>query len=94
MEKPFPALCKDCRYSEPEKDSSWTLRCVHPKVNAKDSWALAASSDRHRGTTCHDERNKRWPAACGMRGAQWEPVTPNATSHRGAACGVPAEWRK
>lgn len=68
--KPYPALCKDCRYSEPEVGSEWNLRCHHPVVNARDSWALAACG-KNSGSTCHTEREKGYFSACGMRGKLW-----------------------
>jgi len=73
MKKPYPALCSDCKYSEPEENSSWSLRCQHPKVNGSDPYALA-SSKKARGTDCRGERDRRnfW-AVCGIKGKAWEP---------------------
>lgn len=73
---PYPALCRDCKYSKPEERSEWNLRCHHPKVNGKDPWALGSLNAG--GTNCTTERGRRWPAKCGMRGALWEPAAPNA----------------
>lgn len=70
INKPFPALCKDCKYSKPEERSEWNLRCFDPSVNAKDPYALGSANGS--GTSCTNEREKSWPAACGMRGARWE----------------------
>lgn len=70
MKKPFPALCKDCKYSE--SDSSIYLRCYHPKVNAKDTYALGNKLGV--GTLCTQVRDRSWPAVCGMRGSLWEPI--------------------
>lgn len=70
MNKPFPALCRDCKHSMPEPKSEWNLRCMHPKVNAKSAWALAGAKPH--GTDARAEREKYWPAPCGQRGALWE----------------------
>ena len=70
MKKPYPALCKDCKYSKLEESQAWTLRCHHPIINAKDSWAL--SSIDAEGSSCSTERERKRPAPCGMRGALWE----------------------
>lgn len=71
MKKPYPALCKDCKYSKPEERSELILRCHNPIVNAKDAWALSRTIIN--GINCQDVRGKPWPLACGMRGALWEP---------------------
>lgn len=65
-------FCKDCAYSQPDKHSTWTLRCVNPQVNASDEYALAyATFD---GTSCVEQRrNTSWFAKCGQRGKQWTP---------------------
>lgn len=73
--KPFPALCRDCRFGKPQKDFGWNNVCMNPKVNAQSSWALA---NNHEGepayTQCQSERERRSPfAACGMKGKLWEP---------------------
>ena len=71
--KPYPALCADCKHSEPEDGSAWSLRCQHPKVNGNDPWALA-SARKARGTDCRGERERRWFfAVCGINGKAWEP---------------------
>ncbi len=69
-----PKLCKDCRYSEPEKGSEWVLRCFMPQVIVNDSWALSSTAKQGplgSGVTCHMERDRKWPAPCGKRGAMW-----------------------
>jgi len=72
MNKPFPALCRDCKYSEPDKNSSWNLHCLHPVVNGSDPWALSAASTG-RGTDCRGERERTsWFAKCGIKGKLWE----------------------
>jgi len=72
MSKPYPALCKDCKHSEPERGSEWCLRCHHPRVNAKDSYALSCSKGN--GTSCSTERGKiGFLSECGMSGKLWEP---------------------
>jgi len=63
-------LCTYCKYSNPEKNSNWNLRCTNQFVNAKDSWAL--SQQVFEGSSCREEREKKWFAACGMSGKQWE----------------------
>ena len=71
--KPFPAMCRDCKHSEPEKNSSWSLRCQNPVVNGADPFALA-SSENGRGTDCRGERERKSLfAKCGLRGKLWEP---------------------
>lgn len=65
-----PKFCAECKYSKPETNSPWNLRCVNPYVNANDSWALSSSTIH--GTTCSTERDKRFFAACGMKGKLWE----------------------
>ncbi len=62
-------FCKDCAWSAPDKNSSWSLRCKNPKVNAKDSWALSCVD---MNASCTAERDIKWFAACGMSGKQWE----------------------
>ena len=32
MNKPFPALCKDCKHSKPQEEMEWNLLCLHPVV--------------------------------------------------------------
>lgn len=71
MSKPFPALCRDCKHSKPEADCSWSLRCTHPKVNARDSFALGGA--RTFGSDARAQRDVRWFAPCGMAGKLWEP---------------------
>ena len=73
-DKPFPALCADCKHSEVSKDSSWTHQCQHPKVVAADPYALATNFEgRTYGSACRDERKLRsWFAPCGMKGKLWE----------------------
>ena len=72
MNKPFPALCRDCKHSKPEESNSSFLRCSHPKVNGEDSWALA-SGGRYFGSECRSERDRGMFAPCGKRGKLWEP---------------------
>lgn len=70
MTKPFPKLCRDCKWSK-ARDDDFELRCFNPIVNSKDSWALS-SKNIHAGTHCRSEREFRWFATCGMKGKQWE----------------------
>ena len=67
-------LCRECRHHMPEPRSEWNLRCMHPVVNARDRWALAGAQPM--GSNARDEREKTFLtlAACGMRGALWEPI--------------------
>ena len=71
--KPYPALCRDCKHSQPETNSSWNLKCTHPKVNANDAWALSRAEPLG-GSDCHFERKRRWFAPCGMSGKLYEPL--------------------
>ena len=61
-------FCKDCKHSRPDQYHS--LRCVHPKVNAKDPWALAY--ENFTGSECRSERDKTWFAQCGQKGKLWQ----------------------
>lgn len=70
MNKPYPALCRDCKHSEPDAHSYWTTVCLHPKVNANDPWAL--SSNKPASSSTKAERTKTWFAKCGMKGKLWE----------------------
>lgn len=64
-------FCQDCKYSLPEKNSTWNLLCRHPRILSKDSYAL--SSPSREGVSARQERKKRFTIfGCGMRGALWE----------------------
>ena len=63
-------LCRECRHSMPEPVSEWNLRCMNAEVNKRDPWALAGS--KAHGSNARDEREKKWFAPCGMKGALWE----------------------
>ena len=71
---PEVKLCRDCKWCITEPRSKWSLRCMHPIVNARDPWALAGAQPI--GSVARDEREKKWTlngrAPCGMRGALWE----------------------
>lgn len=73
IKKPYPALCRDCAHSQPEEGSPWNLKCVNPKVNSNDPWALASAKE-FGGTECRSERTKTvlW-APCGKQGKLWSP---------------------
>ena len=74
MTKPYPALCAKCKHHVPDENSSWNLRCQHPKVNGNDPWALAASEPA-KGTDCRGERERTsWFAKCGRSGKLWEAL--------------------
>ena len=74
-EKPYPALCLDCKHARPEERSNWNNRCFHPRVVASDSWVLANNNEGQPwGSSCREERQKiRWFAPCGATGKLWEP---------------------
>ena len=70
MNKPYPALCNKCKWSK-EKENFY-LACLHPIINANDSYALSAV-EVFTGTHCRDERAKTgWFTKCGMKGKLWE----------------------
>lgn len=66
-----PRYCKDCKWSAPEENYEWNLRCIHPTVNMDDAWAL--SSPKINGTSCREERERKFFAPCGKAGRLWEP---------------------
>ena len=73
MNKPYPALCRDCKWSRTEENRDWYLRCVHPVINANDSWALSRGN-REYGSDTQQERAKRGLfTKCGIKGKLWEP---------------------
>jgi hypothetical protein len=70
-------LCQNCKWSAPERGAAWSNRCFNPVVNVRDphalSWNASDGDRRGTGTSCIEERKKRWPiGACGMRGALYE----------------------
>jgi hypothetical protein len=80
---PFPAFCRDCKhsrtkidpYSENERPDRG-LRCIHPKVNARNAWSLAEPNPKVT-KECHYERDDTgWFAPCGQKGKLWEPKEP------------------
>ena len=75
MNKPFPALCNECRHATEDKQSPWLHKCSHPRVVAADSYALSQNYEgRSAGSSCYDQRRKTsWFAPCGIRGKLWEP---------------------
>ena len=74
MSKPYPALCRECKWSKKEDPQRYDLRCFNPIINANDSYALS-STELGAGTCCRDERRKvGWLfVKCGMKGKLWEP---------------------
>lgn len=65
-------LCKDCKWSIPDKQSPWALRCINLSVNSKNAWALSRA--KFNGSDASDERsNRSWFAVCGMKGKLHEP---------------------
>lgn len=77
-----PVFCRDCKWSRTEdgKAKSWSLRCVNPIVNSKDSWALSYGYTEGEGYSsfgsgCREERELgffQFPA-CGIKGKLYEP---------------------
>ena len=68
--KPYPVLCRDCKYSVWQKGSEWNVRCANPAVNGNDPWYLSSASSE--GADCKSEREGNWfNSKCGMRGALW-----------------------
>lgn len=63
-------LCNKCKWSVPEVNATWNLRCTNEEVNKKDPWALSAVV--FSGSSCREERESRFFAACGMKGKLWE----------------------
>lgn len=64
-QKPFPRLCKDCRFSREEWESSSSLACINAVVNANDPYALA--SKVRIGSSCIIERGKGFFSNCGKK---------------------------
>ena len=67
-----PKFCKDCKWSSVDEHSSWALRCVNPKVNANDEYALS-SGVAFRGSSTTEERKGGWFSICGKKGKQYAP---------------------
>ncbi len=74
MSKPFPAFCKDCKWSTTEINREWYLKCFNPIINANDSWALSRGEGNiPYGSDAQVERSKTgWFAKCGKKGKLWE----------------------
>jgi hypothetical protein len=73
MKKPYPCFCNDCKYSKPEINSEWNLKCHHPEVNADDAWALSNSFKSGGGSDCSKQRQEvGWFTPCGKSGKLWE----------------------
>lgn len=69
-------FCRDCKWSRPEAERPWALRCMNPEVNRRDAWALSTGGESY-GTDTSTERSLNWLIGiCGMRGALWEPKQP------------------
>ena len=68
-------FCKECKWSFPEPDFEWNLKCCNPVVNSSDSWALG--STKTPGSSCTSERDKVWYdftfPKCGRSGKLWAP---------------------
>jgi hypothetical protein len=65
-------FCKECKWSRPETHSEWRLKCVHPEINSRDSWALARGSGDVGSDAQRERSNTSWFAKCGMKGKLWE----------------------
>lgn len=72
MSKPYPALCRECKWSYKEDGRDYYLRCTHPIINANDSWALSKGSATYGSDTQVERAKKSWFAKCGMKGKLWE----------------------
>ena len=70
--KPFPRFCVNCKYSKRIEKVSTSLDCTHLKVLAKESWSLGSSLGCTEGVSCPIEREKKFFAACGIKGKLWE----------------------
>lgn len=69
---PEPKLCLNCKWSKPERNSSWSNDCWHPIVIMSDNYALANNMEgQPRGSSCSEERSKRF-SKCGMVGRLYE----------------------
>jgi len=80
MNKPFPALCRDCRFQIREPGSDWNSRCTNPYVNAKNAWALAntGGNGNPAHTSANDESGRTsFLSPCGQSGKLWEPKESN-----------------
>ena len=78
-----PKFCKDCRWSVPEPKFEWNLKCLSPYVNADDPWALSHNGHMS-GTSCREERSRKWFAVCGIKGRQWEAKAVECSSNTAA----------
>jgi len=73
MSKRPIVFCAQCKFSAPDKTSSWNIRCHNLEVNRNDGWALGSADDM-RGVDCTSERRTTgWFSICGIKGKQYEP---------------------
>ena len=73
MKKPYPALCKDCKWSITDGNHHWNILCTNPVVNANDPWALTKDEIQTHGSSAREERSKRGLfTRCGIKGKLWE----------------------
>ena len=77
MTKPFPARCKDCKWSTPERHSTWSNKCTNPKVVVTYPWSLANGNEGDPcWPSCGEERKRASLfAPCGYKGKLWESKT-------------------
>lgn len=78
--KPYPAFCRDCKYSRTKIDPYSSieregrgLRCIHPKVNARDAWSLAEPNPKVTKECTYERQKTWWLGVCGEKGKLWEP---------------------
>jgi len=77
--KPFPALCMHCKWSEHPNNSIWSdvNACTNPKVVATYPWSLANGHEgKPNWPMCREERSKKsFFAPCGYKGKLWRLST-------------------
>ena len=72
-------LCKDCRWSLPNKYRADHLYCYNPRAVSKS--ALALSYFEEKGVDCYSERASILFSHCGLKGKFWEinSIPPSST---------------
>ena len=65
-------FCRDYKFSQPQKDSEWNLKCINDLVAENDAWTLSAQ--KNEGVDCRLEREKTWTSfpVCGKAGKLFE----------------------
>jgi len=64
-----PKYCRECKWSKVLRDE-YSLRCMHPVVNASSAWSLG--SPNVSGVSCTDERALGFFSKCGKSGKLYE----------------------